>query len=140
MSTQICRVVEMMRSACCQTIRSRACLRKPVLSPVAPSGLCVPGAPVLHRRAYSLESLSSGPGRPTLGSSPQQHCAERTSPSSALTHRNLSAVAVQVSSYLWICLNIDTVVYHVGISNEMHSLYSMGLQMSVLYSVHMIGF
>lgn len=140
MSTQICRVVEMMRSACCQTIRSRACLRKPVLALVAPSGLCVPWAPVLHRRAYSLESLSSGPGRPTLGSSPQQHCAERTSPSSALTHRNLSAVAVQVSSYLWICLNIDTVAYHVGISNEMHNLYSMGLQMSVLYSVHMIGF
>lgn len=96
MSTQICRVVElMMRSACCQTIRSRSCLHKAVLVPVGHSGLCVPGAPVLHRRAYSLDSLSSGPGRPTLGQSSQQPCAERTSHSLALTHRNLSAVAVQ---------------------------------------------
>lgn len=84
-----------MRSACCQTIRRRSCLRKAVLAPVAPSGLCVPGAPLLHRRTYSLDSLSMGPGRPTLGPSSQQSCADRTSPSSALTHRNLSAVAVQ---------------------------------------------
>lgn len=84
-----------MRSGCCQTIRSRSCLRKVLFAPVAPSGLCVPGAPVLHRRAYSLDSLSSGPGRPSLGPSSQQPRAERTSPSSALTQRNLSAVAVQ---------------------------------------------
>uniref|UniRef100_A0A3Q3VYV9 rRNA adenine N(6)-methyltransferase n=1 Tax=Mola mola TaxID=94237 RepID=A0A3Q3VYV9_MOLML len=84
-----------MRSACCQTIRRRACLCKPVLTPVATPGLCVSGALVLHRRAYSLDSLSSGPGRPTLGPCAQHHGAERTSPSSALAHRNLSAVAVQ---------------------------------------------
>lgn len=84
-----------MRSACCQTSRSRSCLRKAVLAPVAPLGLCVPGAPVLLRRTYSLDSLSLGPGRPTLGPSSQQSCADRTSTSSALTHRNLSAVAVQ---------------------------------------------
>lgn len=113
MSTQVCRVVEMMRSACCQTIRSRSCLRKAVLAHVAFSGLCVPGAPVIHRRAYSLESLSSGPGRPTLGPSPQQHCAERTSPSSALTHRNLSAVAVQVKQLFRVLL--DAVAYRVGL-------------------------
>ncbi|XP_075966203.1 dimethyladenosine transferase 2, mitochondrial [Anarhichas minor] len=96
MSTQICRVVDlMMRSACCQTIRSRSCLHKAVLDPVGHYGLCVPGAPMLHRRAYSLDSLSSGPGRPTLGPTSQQPRAERTFPSSALTHRNLSAVAVQ---------------------------------------------
>lgn len=96
MSIQICGVVKLlMRSGCCQTIRSRSCLHKPVLAPVGHSDLVVPGAPVLHRRAYSLDSLSSGPGRPTLGSSSQQPRAERTSPSSALTHRNLSAVAVQ---------------------------------------------
>ncbi|KAM8762084.1 dimethyladenosine transferase 2, mitochondrial isoform 1-T2 [Acanthopagrus schlegelii] len=94
MSTQICRVVEvLMRSACCQTIRSRSCLHKAVLAPGAVSGLCVPGAPMLHRRAYSLDTLSSGPGRPSPNL--QQPSAERTSPSSSLTHRNLSAVAVQ---------------------------------------------
>ncbi|KAM9366572.1 dimethyladenosine transferase 2, mitochondrial [Symphorus nematophorus] len=97
MSTQICGVVElMMRSACCHISRSRSCLRKAVLVPVAPSGLCVPGAPVLHRRAYSLDTLSSGPGRLTLGPNSQPPSAEKTSPSSALTQRNLSAVAVQV--------------------------------------------
>ncbi|XP_022049270.1 dimethyladenosine transferase 2, mitochondrial [Acanthochromis polyacanthus] len=96
MSTQICRVVELMlRSACCQTVRSRSCLHKPVFASVGPSSLCVPGAPVLHRRAYSLDSLSLGPGRPSLGPNSQQPRAERTSPSSALTHRNLSAAAVQ---------------------------------------------
>lgn len=109
MTTQLCRVVElMMRSGCCQNIRSRSCLRKVVFAPVAPSGLCVPGAPVLHRRAYSLDSLSSGPSRPSLGPSSQQPRAERTSPSSALTQRNLSAVAVQVGSYLWLGLILDT--------------------------------
>uniref|UniRef100_A0A3Q3EG08 rRNA adenine N(6)-methyltransferase n=1 Tax=Labrus bergylta TaxID=56723 RepID=A0A3Q3EG08_9LABR len=90
----MCRVVELLRrSACCQTLRSRSCLHKAVLSPL--SGGCVLGASVLHRRAYSLDSLSSGPGRPSLGSCSQQPLAERTSPSSAFTHRNLSAVALQ---------------------------------------------
>ncbi|XP_029354369.1 dimethyladenosine transferase 2, mitochondrial [Echeneis naucrates] len=96
MSIQICRVVELvMHSACCQSIRSRACLRKAVLAPVGPSGPRVPGAPVLKRRAYSLDSRSSGPGRPTLGPTTQQPRPERTSPSAALAQRNLSAVAVQ---------------------------------------------
>lgn len=89
-----------MRSGCCQTIKSRSCLHKAVLGPVGSSGLCAPGAPMLQRRAYSLDSLSSGPGRPTLGQSSQQSRTERTSPSLALTHRNLSAVAVQVGSSL----------------------------------------
>ncbi|XP_071781918.1 dimethyladenosine transferase 2, mitochondrial [Centroberyx gerrardi] len=94
MSTQICRLVVLaMRSACCHSSRPR--LRQAVLAPVGSSGLCVPGAPMPQRRAYSLDSLSSGPGRPTLGPNSQQHQNERTSPSSALTHRNLSAVAVQ---------------------------------------------
>ncbi|XP_037310937.2 dimethyladenosine transferase 2, mitochondrial [Pungitius pungitius] len=95
MSTQIWRGVDlMMRSACCQTIRSnvRPCLHQAVLASVCHSGLCVPAAPMLQRRAYSL---SSGPGRPTLGPSSDHPGAERTSSSSALTHRNLSAVAVQ---------------------------------------------
>ncbi|XP_062243315.1 dimethyladenosine transferase 2, mitochondrial [Platichthys flesus] len=93
MSIQIFRVVELvMRSACSNTIRSRSYMRKAGLAPVGPPGLCVP---VLHRRAYSLDSLSSGPGRPTLGSTSQQPRTERTSPSAALAHRNLSAVAVQ---------------------------------------------
>ncbi|XP_010877371.3 dimethyladenosine transferase 2, mitochondrial [Esox lucius] len=52
---------------------------------------CSPGVP-LQRRAYSLDSLSSGPGRPQ----PQQARIEKMSPSSSLTHRNLSAVAVSV--------------------------------------------
>lgn len=79
-----------------------------MLAPVAPLGLCVPGAPVLLRRTYSLDSLSLGPGRPTLGPSSQQSCPDRTSTSSALTHRNLSAVAVQVGSYLQLCLTVDS--------------------------------
>ncbi|XP_034417938.1 dimethyladenosine transferase 2, mitochondrial [Cyclopterus lumpus] len=95
MSTHICRAAELMRSACCQSIRSRSGLHKAALTLVDCSGLRVPGAPMLHRRAYSLDSLSSGPGRPTLGPSSQQPRAERTAPSSALAHRNLSAVAVQ---------------------------------------------
>lgn len=96
-----------MRSACCPTIRSRSCLRKTVLVPVGPSGLSVPGAPMLHRRAYSLDSFSSGPVRPTLGTSSQQPHVVRTSSTSALSHRNLSAVAVQVGSYLLLRLNQD---------------------------------
>lgn len=84
-----------MRSGCCQTIRKRSSLHKTVFAPVGYSGFPVLWAPVLHGRAYSLDSLSSGPGRPSLGPSTQQPRADRTSPSSALTHRNLSAVAVQ---------------------------------------------
>ncbi|XP_051235159.1 dimethyladenosine transferase 2, mitochondrial isoform X2 [Dicentrarchus labrax] len=104
MSTQICRVVELiMRSACCQVVRSRTCVRKAVLAPVASSGLCVPGAPLIHRRAYSLDSLSSRPGRPTHGPSSQQPCGERSFPQpSAPTHRNLSNVAVQSNLQPWI--------------------------------------
>lgn len=96
MSTQICRVVELLlRSACCHTVRGQSCLSKAVWIPVGPSSLCASGVSVLQRRAYSLDSLSLGPGRPSLGPNAQQPRSERTSPSSALTHRNLSAVAVQ---------------------------------------------
>ncbi|XP_034080196.1 dimethyladenosine transferase 2, mitochondrial [Gymnodraco acuticeps] len=95
MSIHIFRLVElMMRPACCQTIRSRLCLHKAVFPPVGHSGRCISGIPVLHRRALSLDSLSSGPGRHTLGQSSQQPLAERTS-SSALAQRNLSVVALQ---------------------------------------------
>uniref|UniRef100_A0A1A8PAK0 rRNA adenine N(6)-methyltransferase n=1 Tax=Nothobranchius rachovii TaxID=451742 RepID=A0A1A8PAK0_9TELE len=87
MSTQICRVMELvLRTSCCHTIRSRSCLRKAALTPVG----SIPGIHVLHKRAYSLDSL--GPGRPSLGLSSQQPRSERTS---ALTHRKLSAAAVQ---------------------------------------------
>ncbi|XP_075906138.1 dimethyladenosine transferase 2, mitochondrial [Nelusetta ayraudi] len=95
MSTHFCRVVELMRFACCRTIRGRSCLRKAALAPVASNALCFHGVPDLQRRTYSLDSLSSGHGRPTFGSVCQQHGAERMSPSSALAHRNLSAVALQ---------------------------------------------
>ncbi|XP_023280781.1 dimethyladenosine transferase 2, mitochondrial [Seriola lalandi dorsalis] len=96
MSIQMCRVVQLvMHSACCRTVRSRSCLRKAVLAPVGPPGPCVPGAPVLHRRAYSLDSLSSGPGRPAHGPSLQQPHTEGTSPSAPLSPRYLSAAAVQ---------------------------------------------
>ncbi|XP_033972369.1 dimethyladenosine transferase 2, mitochondrial [Trematomus bernacchii] len=89
------RLVElMMRPACCQTIRSRLCLHKAVLPPVGHSGRCISGVPVLHRRAFSLDSLSSGPVRHTLGQSSQQPLAETTS-SSALAQRNLSPVTLQ---------------------------------------------
>lgn len=88
-------VVELMRSACCHTIKSRSCLRKPALLSMAPSCFSAVGLPVVHSRAYSLDPLSSGSGRTTLSSFSQQHSVERLSPSSALTHRNLSAVAVQ---------------------------------------------
>ncbi|XP_017274146.1 dimethyladenosine transferase 2, mitochondrial [Kryptolebias marmoratus] len=87
MSTQICRAVELMlRSSCCHTIRSSYCLPKAVLGPVGRG----PGIPVLHRRSFSLDSL--GPSQPSIGPCSQQPRAERTS---ALTHRNLSAAAVQ---------------------------------------------
>lgn len=107
MSAQICRLLELVvHSGCCQSIKSRSCLHKAVLAPVGPSGFWAPGLPVLHKRSYSLDSLSSGPGRPTLGHSSQQPHTDRTSPSSALTHRNLSAVAVRVGSFL--LLIVDT--------------------------------
>lgn len=91
-------VVGLVRSACCRTIKNTPCFHKPCLPPVAPSCLGDVGVPVVQRRAYSLDPLSSGPGRTALGSYSQQHSVERTSPSSALTHRNLSAVAVQVGT------------------------------------------
>lgn len=78
-----------MRSACCHTIRGRSCLRKAALAPVD----CFAGAPLVQRRAYSLDCLSLGPSWPTLGANSQQPGAERASPSSS--HRKLSAVAVQ---------------------------------------------
>lgn len=102
MSNKMCMVVELMRSACCHAIKSRSCLRKPTLLSMAPSCLSAVGLPMVHRRAYSLDPLSSGSGWTTLGSFSQQHSVERTSPSSALTHRNLSAVAVQVGRFLWL--------------------------------------
>uniref|UniRef100_A0A3B3VS88 rRNA adenine N(6)-methyltransferase n=1 Tax=Poecilia latipinna TaxID=48699 RepID=A0A3B3VS88_9TELE len=90
MATQICRVLELMvRSSCCHTIRSRSCLRKAVLAPTT----SVPGGSNLPKRAYSLDSF--GPGRPSMGPSSHQPRSERTSPSSMLAQRNLSAAAVQ---------------------------------------------
>lgn len=99
MSTHFCRVVELMRFACCHTIRGRSCLRKAVLAPLTSNAQCFHGVPDLQRRSYSLDSLATGNGRPTFGSVCQQHGAERMSPSSALAHRNLSGVAVQVDSF-----------------------------------------
>ncbi|XP_051920091.1 dimethyladenosine transferase 2, mitochondrial [Hippocampus zosterae] len=91
MSTHICRLLELAsRASCCLDITSQSCLRRTML--VAPR---VPWVPMFHRRTYSLDSLSPGPGRPTLGANSQQPHAERVSPSSALTHRNLSAVAMK---------------------------------------------
>lgn len=70
-------------------------MHKAVLASVGSSVRSIPGIPVPQRRAYSLDSLSSGAGQPSLGSFPQQPHAERASSSLALTQRNLSAVAVQ---------------------------------------------
>ncbi|XP_068597913.1 dimethyladenosine transferase 2, mitochondrial [Brachionichthys hirsutus] len=96
MSAQICQTMALlMRSTCCHAIKNRSCLHKAVLLHVASSGVCVPWAPACHKRAYSLDPIFSGPGCPTLGTSSQQACAEKTPPSSSVTHRNLSAVAVQ---------------------------------------------
>lgn len=96
MSTHLCRVVELMRSACCQTIRGEACLRK--AAPITSNALCFHGVLQIHRRTYSLDSLSSGHG-PVC----QQHGAERMSPSSARAHRNLSAVAFKVGCFISLC-------------------------------------
>ncbi|XP_057708370.1 dimethyladenosine transferase 2, mitochondrial [Corythoichthys intestinalis] len=87
MSTYIYRLLELAtRASCCPIITSRSCL---------PRAQCVaPGGPVIHRRVYSLDSLASGPGRPTFGANSQQPLVDRVS-SSALAHRNLSAVAIK---------------------------------------------
>ncbi|KAM3876951.1 dimethyladenosine transferase 2, mitochondrial [Diretmus argenteus] len=104
MSTQMCGQVVLamhsamysaMHSARCNTRSSRLCLHQAVLPHKGLSGSCVPRVLLTQRRAYSLDSLNNVPGRPPLGTTFQQPWAERTSPSPSLTHRNLSAVAVQ---------------------------------------------
>lgn len=120
MSTHFCRVVELMRSACCQTIRGRSCLRK--AAPVASNAMCFHGVPNIHRRTYSLDSLSSGHGPLTFGSVCQQHSAERMSPSSALAHRNLSAVALQVGYFFWHCWTLYICIFtsfSVGVASNL---------------------
>lgn len=78
MSGHLCRVLELLvRSPCCPALPRRVLTRAAVPGP--------------HSRPLSLDSLSTGPGRPAL----QQPRAERSSPSSPLAHRNLSAAAVQ---------------------------------------------
>ncbi|XP_061671169.1 dimethyladenosine transferase 2, mitochondrial isoform X2 [Syngnathoides biaculeatus] len=94
MSTHICRLLELaMRASCCPSIASRSCLRRTVLMDHR-----VPGAPTIHRRTNSLDSMPSGPGRPTFTANSQQPRAEKTSYSSALAHRNLSALALKGQS------------------------------------------
>ncbi|KAM6981377.1 dimethyladenosine transferase 2, mitochondrial [Aplochiton taeniatus] len=84
MSTQVCRLLVLaLRSACCHP-GSKPCVRPPGLTCVSRAGSLIP------RRSYSLDSLSSGPGR----TMPQQPKTERLSPSTALSQRNLSAMAV----------------------------------------------
>lgn len=88
MSTQLCRLAVL-------TVRGPGCrlpwrIDSGQVMPTT-TGRC--GAS--RSRAYSLDSLSPGPGRPSLGHSNQQPRVEGVSASSALTHRNLSAVAVQ---------------------------------------------
>ncbi|XP_076011676.1 dimethyladenosine transferase 2, mitochondrial [Genypterus blacodes] len=96
MTTQVCRMVEsVMRSARCQTRRSKHCSHGKAFAPAGLSRLCVHRVPLLQRRTFSLNSQFSGPSRPSFGPISQQPCAERKSPSSALTHRNLSAVTLQ---------------------------------------------
>lgn len=88
MSTQICRVLELlMRSACCHALRSESPLHRRVLGHVGPCGHSAPVLKAVQRRSYSLDRLSS--------SQSQQPCTERLYPSSAQTQRNLSAAAVQ---------------------------------------------
>lgn len=94
MSTQICRVVELlMRSACCHSVTSRSPLHGQVLGHVRPCGHRTPVLKAIQRRAYSLDRLSSP--QQTKGQTSQQLRTERLSPSSALAQRNLSAAAVQ---------------------------------------------
>lgn len=90
-----------MQSACSHGVKSRSWLCKLKLLPKTPSCLAVVDVPMLHRRAYSFHPLSLSPGRPILGPYSQQHW---TSPSSTLTHRNLSAAAIQVGRFLWLFL------------------------------------
>lgn len=94
MSTQICRLVELLaRSACCHTLRSRSSWHGQMSGHVRPSGNGVPVLAVVQRRAYSLDRMSSP--QSIKGQTSQQPRTERSSPSSALTQRNLSAAAVQ---------------------------------------------
>uniref|UniRef100_A0A3B3ZCL3 rRNA adenine N(6)-methyltransferase n=1 Tax=Periophthalmus magnuspinnatus TaxID=409849 RepID=A0A3B3ZCL3_9GOBI len=81
-----------MRSACCHTIRSKSSLHGQVLGHIRPRGHSGLVLTAVHRRAYSLDRLSS---QSTKGQTSQQSRTERLSPSSALTQRNLSAAAVQ---------------------------------------------
>ena len=98
MSTQLCKLVVLaVRAANCRHPRSIPCSGQVVLTTMGLSGAFNCGAPSSQSRAYSLDSLSSGPGRPSLvRSSTQQPRVEGIPASSALTQRNLSAVAVQV--------------------------------------------
>ncbi|XP_077569754.1 dimethyladenosine transferase 2, mitochondrial [Stigmatopora nigra] len=87
MSTYIHRLLELATAAsCCPILTRQSCLLRTT---------CVARrAPITNRRAYSLDSLGSGPGRPSFGANSQQPSVERAS-SSALAHRNLSAVAAK---------------------------------------------
>lgn len=94
MSSQICRVVELlMRTACCHSLRSRSNLHRRGLSHVQSCGHRAPEVTAVQRRTYSLDRLSSL--QSNKGQTSQQPRTERLSPSSALTQRNLSAAAVQ---------------------------------------------
>lgn len=94
MSSQICRVVELlMSSACCSALKSRSHLHRQGLGHVRLCGHNIPEVTAVQRRAYSLDRLSSL--QSNKGQTPQQPRTERLSPSSALTQRNLSAAAVQ---------------------------------------------
>lgn len=81
-----------MRSACCHTLSSKSPLHGQVLGHVRPCSHSAPGLGAVQKRAYSLDRLSS---QSTKVQTSQQPRPERLSPSSALTHRNLSAATVQ---------------------------------------------
>ena len=89
-------VVLAVRAANCRHPRCIPCSGQVVLTTMGLSRVSNCGARSSQSRAYSLDSLSSGPGRPSLVRSTQQPRVEGISVSSALTQRNLSAVAVQV--------------------------------------------
>lgn len=82
-----------MRSACCHTVKGRSSLHGQVLGNIRPCGHSAPVLTAVQRRAYSLDRLSSP--QSTKGQTSQQPRTDRSSTSSALTHRNLSAAAVQ---------------------------------------------
>lgn len=103
-----------MRSACCYTLRGRSHFRRAGLCHVGTSGFCNPWVTALSRRTFSLDTLSSV--QPTKGQTSQQACTERFSPSSALTQRNLSAVAVQAS--LYICMIRKMIIWDFIYINE----------------------